>query len=479
MTHRLLAPRALLWAAMASFAAGFASLSILRHRAFNTGRFDLGNLVQAVWSTAHGDFLQQTALNGRQISRLGVHFEPILAAFAPLWYLWPSPDMLLTVQAVAVALGALPVFWLARKHLHSERAALGFALVYLVYPPLQWMALDEFHPGALACPLLLFAFWYLDEDRLVPFAVFALIACTTREEIALVVAGLGVWYALSRRRWITGSVVAVAGAAVAAIVIGLVTPHFRHGAPLSFYGRYKDVGGSPSHVLRTIVTHPLRTLEVAFDRRGLSYLLELALPLAGVCLLAPLALFPAVPVLALNLLSGAPSQTSIHYHYTAGEIPALLVATIFSAARLSRRRTGLAVPLAAVVLLASLIGNYRLGPLPFWSHVPGGESLLADRFSVSHHDRVAAQALRLIPGRAVVSATNSLGAHLSARPRILSFPVLGGATWIAYDQKHPSFADRLVTPELAQRRLERVRRSPGWKLVFDQDGVLVFRRITD
>ncbi len=257
MTHRLLAPRALLWAAMVSFATGFASLSILRHRAFNTGRFDLGNLVQAVWTTAHGDFLQQTALNGRQISRLGVHFEPILAAFAPLWYLWPSPDMLLTVQAVAVALGALPVFWLARKHLHSERAALGFALVYLVYPPLQWMALDEFHPGALACPLLLFAFWYLDEDRLVPFAVFALIACTTREEIALVVAGLGVWYALSRRRWITGSVVAVAGAAVAAIVIGLVTPHFRHGAPLSFYGRYKDVGGSPSHVLRTIVTHPL------------------------------------------------------------------------------------------------------------------------------------------------------------------------------------------------------------------------------
>ena len=55
--------------------------------------------------------------------------------FAPLWWLWPSPDLLLTVQAIAVALGALPVFWLARKHLGSERAALGFALVYLLYPP--------------------------------------------------------------------------------------------------------------------------------------------------------------------------------------------------------------------------------------------------------------------------------------------------------------------------------------------------------
>ena len=111
--------------------------------------------------------------------------------------------MLLVAQAVAIALGALPVFWLARKHLGSERAALGFALAYLLYPPTQWLTLNEFHPVALACPLLLFAFWYLDEDRLVPFA-----ACRdrwprlTKEEIALVVAGFGIWYALAHgRRW--------------------------------------------------------------------------------------------------------------------------------------------------------------------------------------------------------------------------------------------------------------------------------------
>ena len=65
---------------------------------------------------------------GEQISRLGAHVDPILVVFAPLWWLWPSLVMLLTVQAVAVALGALPVFWLARKHLESERAALASRL---------------------------------------------------------------------------------------------------------------------------------------------------------------------------------------------------------------------------------------------------------------------------------------------------------------------------------------------------------------
>jgi uncharacterized membrane protein len=64
---RLARPRLLLWAAMGAAAAGLAALSVLRHRAFETGRFDLGNMVQAVWSTAHGHVLQVTNLRGEQV----------------------------------------------------------------------------------------------------------------------------------------------------------------------------------------------------------------------------------------------------------------------------------------------------------------------------------------------------------------------------------------------------------------------------
>src|SRR5215218_10292988 len=223
-------PRVLLWTAIAAYAAGFSALSILRHRAFSTGRFDLGNMVQSVWSTAHGHPLQITGLRGDQISRLGAHFDPILAAFAPLWLVWPSPDALLVAQAIAVAVGALPVFRLGRKHLRSERAGLGFALAYLLYPATEWLTLNEFHPVALACPLLLFAFWYLDEDRLVPFVVFAVLAALTKEEIPLVIAGMGVWYALSRRRFREGAAVAAIGLCVTAVSVEVVMPHFNAGA---------------------------------------------------------------------------------------------------------------------------------------------------------------------------------------------------------------------------------------------------------
>ena len=465
--------RALLWTAIGAYAAGFSALSILRHRAFSTGRFDLGNMVQAVWSTAHGHPLQITGLRGDQISRLGAHFDPILAAFAPLWLAWPSPDMLLVAQAVAVALGALPVFWLARKHLGSDRVALGFALAYLIYPPTQWLTLNEFHPVALACPLLLYAIWFLDEGRLVPFAACAIVAATTKEEIALVVAGLGIWYALTHgRRW-TGAAVAVAGVAVALIAIEVVIPHFNRAGTSSFFTRYSEVGSTPGGIVHTALTDPWKIVTTAATGRGLGYLAQLVLPLAFLVVLAPLALIAAVPELAVNLLSAATTQTSIRFHYTAGLIPVLIAAAVFGAKRLPPR-----IPVATIVVVTALAANYLLGPAPLWRYFPGGEQHQARAADVSEHDRIAARALRLIPPHAVVSATNSLGAHLSARRRVLSFPYLQDAQWAAADETAPGYADRLA-PLPTAVQLSWLRRNPEWRLVFERDGILIFHRASE
>ena len=469
---RSVSPRGLLWAAMAAYAAGFASLSILRHRAFNTGRYDLGNMVQTVWNTAHGHFLQMTSGDGRQISRLAAHFDPILAAFAPLWWIWPSPEMLLVAQAIVVALGALPVFWLARKHLGSERAGLGFALVYLLYPPTQWLTLNEFHPVALACPFLLFAFWYLDENRLVRFAVFAVLAMTTKEEIGLVVAGMGIWYAIRRRRR-PGAVIAGAGALVSAIAITVVIPHYNAGAESSFYGRYDAIGGSAGGIARTAFTHPWRIIEEAFRGNDFHYLLHLLLPLGLLFLLSPVVMIAVLPELALNMLSDTSTQTSIHFHYTAGAIAPLVVATVLGAAVVARRFPAGAVAAGAVAV--ALVASWKIGAVPLWGYVPGGEDYQRNDWRVTAHDHIASEAVSLVPRNAVVSSTNVLGAHLSGRRRVLSLPKLADATWVVADETRSSYADRSA-PLPAAAALVRLRRRGDWKLVFVRDGVLVFHK---
>jgi uncharacterized membrane protein len=475
MTLRRPSSGLLLWGGIAAYAIGFAALSVLRHRAFQTGRFDLGNMVQAVWSTAHGHPLAVTGLRGDEISRLAAHFDPILLAFTPLWLIWPSPDSLLVAQAVAVALGALPVFWLAHKHLGSEHAGLGFALAYLLYPATQWLTLNEFHPVALACPLLLYAIWYLDEGRLLPFAIFGLLAATTKEEIGLVVAALGIWFAFAHGRRYAGAAIVVTGLAVALVAIEVVIPHFNRAGSSSFFSRYSEVGGSPGGILKTAVTDPWKVATTAATGRGLGYAARLLLPLGLIAFAAPLLLVAAIPELALNVLSAAPSQTSIRFHYTAGLIPVLVAATVLGAGRLTRNRTDLASPIATGALVLALVSNYVLGAIPLWRYFPGGQQHQATAAAVTQHDRLAAQALRLIPPHAVVSATNSLGAHLSARRRILSFPFIQDATWVAADETSPGYADRLA-PLPAAVQLSWLRRNPEWRLVFERDGILIFER---
>ena len=472
----MIRPRALLATAVTMFAAGFAALAVLQHRAFSTGRFDLGNLTQAVWSTAEGNVLEITDLSGRQISRLGAHFDPLVAAFAPLWWLWPDPSLLLVAQAGAVALGALPVHWLARKHLDSERAALGFALVYLLYPATQWLVLDDFHPVALATPLLLFAFWFLDEELLAPFALCAGLACLTKEHIGFTVAALGVWYALTHHRPREGLLIAAGGALVAIVAVGWLVPHFAPGGGSPFAGRYEAVGGSPGGIVTTAITDPLQVAGEATQVRDLAYLRDLLAPLAGLPLLAPLVASTTVPELAANLLSSTRTQTSIHFHYTAGAIPGLIVATIFGAARL-RSWIGLGTHSAARVAVAvALLAGIVYGPIPLWRHVPFGETLAARDHLVTEHARVAERALAGIPADAAVSATNALGAHLSERRRVFSFPVLREATWVAIDTTRLSYRDDAVAPERGAAALRRLRADPEWKVVFDDDGVLVLRR---
>ena len=71
-------PEGAVLAMAAVWAAVFGFLSVQRHRAFWTGRFDVGNMVQAVWSSAQGRPLETTDTLGRQFTRLGAHVDPIL-----------------------------------------------------------------------------------------------------------------------------------------------------------------------------------------------------------------------------------------------------------------------------------------------------------------------------------------------------------------------------------------------------------------
>lgn len=337
----------LLWVAVV-FAA-----SVYKYENFGQG-YDQIDFEQAIWNTTQGHVMEDSRFNFTG-SVFGMDWMPMLFFFVPVYALLPSALPLFFLQIVASALGAVPVYWLARDKLGSKVAGLGAGVLYLLYPTLLHTALNPFQVRLFAVTLLLFALYYFERGNLKLFALTAGIAMLARTDVSLVVAMFGLYALFTRRKWPFAVVPLVAGLAYFAVSTFLIVPAFafpgafsRPAGPVAdpmacwpcgtnpIVAYYGHLGSSGPEILGYIVTHPVKVAQLMFTGPKIEYILSLLLPLAFLPLFAPRALILILPTLLLNLLSLRSSQFSYESHYSLLMIPGLFLAAIYGADTLRR-----------------------------------------------------------------------------------------------------------------------------------------------
>ena len=318
--------------------------AVTRHDALQSGAEDLGFTDQVIWNFMRGQVFRFTTYTHAEFatdidlkairrpdSLLAFHVEPILVLLAPIYLLVSDVRAILWLQGIGVALGAIPAYRLARRRLGHPLAGLAFAMVYLLSPLGQWAAMADFHSVALAAPLLMLAIDALDAGRTRLFLLAGLLAVMTKEEVGLVVAGLGLLGLLrclaplfgwpgplglgpgvngcSDARRALGRVsfaTVILGIGWSIVCVTMIIPHYSGSAVSPFTTRYAELGDSPLGALRTFVEQPSAYLKQLNRPEVFSYLGTLLLAGGWLALLAPELLVPAVPVLLLNILSGSP-----------------------------------------------------------------------------------------------------------------------------------------------------------------------------
>ena len=472
-----------LWLLMLVYAAYFSVLSVRQHDAFLTHKADLGHFDQPIWNTLQGRPLVRTQL-GEQLTRLTDHFEPILIPLSLSFVLWDDVRALLVLQSVAVALGALPLFWLTRDELQargysltlSEMAGLILACVYLLFPALEAANLTEFHAAPLMVAPMLLALYYARQGRYGRMWIWALLVMAVKEEMSLLTFMLAIWLLLFRREWKHGSALAAVSLIWFGVATFVIVPYY---APLKYgieesvyFQRYGELGASPLEVARSLVTRPGLVWQIMTEPARLQYLLGLLLS-AGLLLplLAPDVLLLCLPSLMANLLSSYGAMYSGAYHYSAPVVPFVVAAAAVGLGRVghwvrrSRHRELIIMATAVLFLAGSLIYHVYRGYTPvarlsYWPEVTEHHQMLERRFAPQ------------IPEDAVLSTTAPLFPHLDHRERIHVFPIVEDAGWVLLDAG--SLA--AMPPADLRQAYDELIASGNWCIVDAADGYVLLER---
>jgi uncharacterized membrane protein len=456
------------------WSATFIVLGWIRHDHFATLGFDLGIYDQAIWLLSR---FKDPFITIRGLEFFGHHMNPALMLFVPFYWLGAGPKFLLVVQVLAQASGAIAVYLLARDRLGDRWLAVVLAAVLLLNPTYQYLTWEYFHPDALAIAPLLFAYWAARAKRWRWFAVAAVLALACKEDVALVMVVMGVLIAVRGDRRV-GAIVAVGSAIWFAFATRVLIPAANGIGPFydSFFG---DFGKTPTDIVKNVVTHPGKTLDIATRPDRTSYYRMMFAPVAFLPFAALGTLLLAGPMLGINALSTFPYQREIRYHYAAMVLVGIILATVEGIAIVGWN-PGLRRFLVGLVAATSLATTVAWGPSPISTKFRSG------LWPLGADTRLATKkaAVDLIPSGAATSSLYNFDTHLAHREKIYEFPVPwrsvnwgvhdenldnpAGVRWIIVDRNGLGDRDKALLESLLSGQFE---------TRFDRDGIVVAKRV--
>lgn len=391
------------------FVGGYSWLAIARHQNFNSTGYDLAINEQIVWNTLNGRFFASSLEVDNSFAD---HFRPFLLAMIPFYAVAPRPETLLVLQAIGLALGAIPLYFLAKEQWESKVAALGITAVYLLFPALGYMARFDFHIEIFAIPAFLAAFYMLTHERWGWATFWLIVTLLCKENMGLIVAMFGVYALIKQRNLKWGLFWIGLGVATFWLASFWLIPLVR-GEASDTMVRYAWLGESPVDMLITAVTHPSLIWQELTQPYRLFYLTQLLLPLGFLALFGWPEFLLVLPGLGLNLLAQHHCQSAIYCQYTAPVVPFLFIAAVFGVSALRRLFNVQPFPVLLALLLLPMAA-YSL-----WVDNPFVETTaVPDALTPPNNAEVVRQALAAVPPELSLVTTNDYAPHLAQRAEL-------------------------------------------------------------
>jgi uncharacterized membrane protein len=337
--------------------------AVWSHQRFNTYGFDLGQYHQLFETTLHGRFLAAPAMGHPEVwGDLNCsHSDFIIFPLLPLYALHPTASMVLVLQALLIALGAIPTYLFAR-HFVSRAWALVLGLAWLAYPPMHGGQLYDFHTQPIGAAFAIWAMWALAARRNVAYWVFFALAISAREDVSMGLAMVGVFLVLTGQRVRLGLVTA------AVSTVYFVVLRFVVMTSTAFAGSYADVAAFGENgfgaILQTLVSNPAFAFRTFINVEKVRYFFQIFAPVAFLPVRRVAFWLLLVAAFMLTLLTtAAPPMVSMAFQYVFNWVPYIFPLSAVALSLYGTSAQGLVKGRAALLalMLGTVLANLQWG----------------------------------------------------------------------------------------------------------------------
>lgn len=293
------------------------------------------------------------------------HLNHILIFLAPLWFLVKSSLFLVVVYGPIAALGALPLYAIAKEKLNEPVLPFLTAFIYLNYKHLQNVLLVNFSVE-IFYPLFLFsALYFAIKKRWGLFYLFVFLGLLVKEDSFIYFGALSLLVFFLPKGRVHAGVSALMSVLYFVFLIKFFIPWTGSTILEGDLKNYQGHGESVGHILFNLAKSPLLIVQALFGslERWETYF-KLISRLGFFPLFSPAAILILAPILPLFLHSmGRDTDfVELNFHYAAAVIAFVFIAFVFGFSNLYKKIPqswkGRFVGCAVILLLLLNGGNY-------------------------------------------------------------------------------------------------------------------------
>ena len=344
-------------------------ITCIRYFTFKTPIYDFGIFAQMF------DYMKKTGLpyttleRNEFLSHFKVHISPILYLILPFYILFPSPYTIQIAQAIAIALGLIPLFLLCKQYNLSNGQTVVTGLLYILYPALSGGAMNDFHENCFLTVCLLFVLYALEKKSLSLLIASTLLVFAIKEDTPIYIACIAIYVILAKKNAKHGGLLALSAVTYFLIAVNLISTNgdtTTQAVRMSNFAYNWNAENDMIQMVKAIIMNPVYFLQECFTDNAFQYLAFMFLPFAG-CVLyqkkyAGYLLFG--PMLILNLAPSWPYQRNIEYQYNFGNTAIIFYLLVCCLSEYSSKIRhfilSAAVVISSILFLSVMLPGFKL-----------------------------------------------------------------------------------------------------------------------